>query len=151
MPTLTKAIEIATQAHQGQVDKAGKPYIFHPLAVMGLVEGEADKIVAVLHDVVEDTPITLADLTAEGFSPGCVAAVDAITKRDGEPLDDYLEQVKSDPIAIRVKLADLTRNMDLSRIAEPTAKDFARIERYKEIYQILQAISGKVATSRPDG
>ncbi len=84
MPTLTKAIEIATQAHQGQVDKAGKPYIAHPLAVMGLVEGESGKILAVLYDVVEDTPITLTDLVAEGFSPECVAAVDAITKRDGE-------------------------------------------------------------------
>ncbi|AFY60100.1 HD domain-containing protein [Synechococcus sp. PCC 6312] len=142
MPTLSKAIEIATQAHHGQVDKAGKPYISHPLAVMGLVEGESEKIVAVLHDVVEDTPISLNDLAAEGFSAECLAAVDAITKRDGEPLDDYLERVKSNPIAIRVKLADLSHNMDLRRIAEPTAKDYARIERYKQTYETLQAISG---------
>lgn len=142
MPTLTKVIEIATQAHQGQVDKAGKPYISHPLAVMGLVKGESEKIVAILHDVVEDTPITLTDFAAEGFSPECLVAVDAITKRDGEPLEDYLERVKSNPIAINVKLADLTHNMDLSRIAEPTAKDFAQVERYKPTYQILQAISG---------
>lgn len=142
MPTLSKAIEIATQAHQGQVDKAGKPYISHPLAVMGLVERESEKIVAVLHDVVEDTPITLTNLAAEGFSPECVAAVDAITKRDGEPLENCLERVKSNPIAIKVKLADLTHNMDLSRIAALTAKDFARIERYKETYQTLQAIPG---------
>lgn len=139
MLPLDKAIEIATQAHAGQLDKAGKPYISHPLAVMGLVNTETEKIVAVLHDVVEDTPVTLDDLKAQGFRDEVLTAIQAITKVDGEDYTAYLERVKANPIALKVKIADMTHNMDLSRIAEPTAEDHERLSKYQTILPELKA------------
>lgn len=139
MSDLKTAIEIATQAHQNQVDKAGQPYINHPLAVMGRVETEAEKIVAVLHDVVEDTPVTLAELRKHGFSQEVLAAVEAMTKVEWMSYGDYLEQVKANPIALKVKIADMMHNMDLSRIAHPTEQDYQRLAKYQAILPELQA------------
>lgn len=139
MSDLKTAIEIATQAHQGQVDKAGQPYINHPLAVMALVETEPEKIVAVLHDVVEDTAVTLAELREQGFSQEVLVAVEAITKVAGMSYGDYLEQVKANPIALKVKIADMTQNLDLSRIANPTEQDYQRLAKYQAILPKLQA------------
>ncbi len=139
MSTLERAIEIAARAHAGQIDKAGEAYILHPLQVMLRVKGTHERIAAVLHDVVEDTPITLAQLRAEGFAEAVIEAVDALTKRSGETRLEAAKRAAQNPIARAVKLADNTENMDLTRIANPTAKDFARLEEYKVVREILIA------------
>ena len=137
MATLERAIEIAAGAHAGQFDKAGQPYILHPLRVMLRMTSAHERMAAVLHDVVEDTPVSLAQLVAEGFAPEVVAAVDALTKRAGESRIDAAHRAAADPVARQVKLADNAENMDLSRIANPSAKDYARLEEYKAVREIL--------------
>jgi (p)ppGpp synthase/HD superfamily hydrolase len=131
MSTLERAIAIAAEAHLGQVDKAGAPYILHPLRVMLRVQMPAERIAAVLHDVVEDTAWTLEELAAEGFEPEVLAAVDALTRREGESYEAFVARAGADPVARVVKLADLAENMDLERIASPTAADIARLDRYR--------------------
>jgi guanosine-3',5'-bis(diphosphate) 3'-pyrophosphohydrolase len=137
MATLELAIAIAAEAHAGQVDKAGQPYILHPIRVMLRLNLSTERIAAVLHDVVEDSSVTLDFLRAEGFSPEVVSAVDALTKRPGESRIDAAHRARQDPIARVVKLADNAENMDLSRIAEPTERDHARVEEYKVVRSIL--------------
>ncbi|HEX8453968.1 MAG TPA: HD domain-containing protein [Longimicrobium sp.] len=131
MSTLERAIAIAAEAHMGQVDKAGAPYILHPMRVMLRVETPVERIAAVLHDVVEDTAWTLEGLATEGFAPEVVAAVDALTRREGESYEAFVARAGADPVARVVKLADLAENMDLGRIASPTAPDIARLDRYR--------------------
>lgn len=128
---LNKAIEIAAKAHSGQIDKGGAPYILHPLRVMLNCESEAAKVCAALHDVIEDTNITLDDLKAEGFTDEIITILDCLTKRDGESYDYFIDRVLTNETACRVKLADLTDNMDLTRIQNPTVKDEERIKKYK--------------------
>lgn len=139
MSTLERAIAIAAEAHAGQIDKAGEPYILHPIRVMLDLEGETDRIVGVLHDVVEDTPWTLEGLRKEGFSETALAAIDAVTNRAGESYDAFVRRAAANEIGRRVKLADLTDNMDLTRIKTPRPKDFERIERYKKAERVLVA------------
>lgn len=129
---LNKAIEIATRAHAGQVDKGGEPYILHPLRVMLSRENELERICAVLHDVVEDSDITLDDLRREGFPEEVITVLDCLTKRNGESYDVFIDRILKTETACRVKLADLCDNMDISRIENPTEKDFARIKKYRE-------------------
>jgi (p)ppGpp synthase/HD superfamily hydrolase len=116
MFTVEDAIRIARQAHQGQVDKAGKPYIGHPMRVMRSVTGTHEKMTAVLHDVVEDTDVTAADLVAAGCPPEVIEAVVAITKVPGEPQEKYLARVAANPIALAVKLADIADNSSDERL-----------------------------------
>jgi guanosine-3',5'-bis(diphosphate) 3'-pyrophosphohydrolase len=142
MSTLERAIEIAAKAHAGQVDKAGQPYILHPLRLMLAVRTPHERMAAVLHDVVEDTPTTFADLEAAGFPPEVVAAVRALTKTQGEKRIDAAHRAAADPVARVVKLADVTDNMDLSRIAAPTPKDFERLKEYEQVRAILLAAAG---------
>jgi len=123
MATLDCAIQIAAQAHKGQKDKYDAPYILHPIRVMMRVKSEIEKIVAILHDVIEDSDLTLDDLKNEGFSTEVVEAVDALSKRDGEAYDDYINRTTLNKIAINVKLADLEDNMDLRRIDVVTEKN----------------------------
>jgi GTP diphosphokinase / guanosine-3',5'-bis(diphosphate) 3'-diphosphatase len=139
MSTLERAIAIAAEAHAGQTDKAGERYILHPLRVMLAMETDVERIVAVLHDVVEDSDFTLQDLRAEGFAEEAVAAIDALTKREGEPKLDAAARAKRNPLALRVKLADNADNQDMIRIAHPTEADFARIEEYRRIRAFLLA------------
>jgi guanosine-3',5'-bis(diphosphate) 3'-pyrophosphohydrolase len=134
---LKKALEIAQKTHQNQLDKAGKPYFEHPLRVMNKLELIQDKIVAVLHDVVEDSDLTLEDLIVLGFTPDIIDAIDAITKRPDENYETYLNRVMSNQIALRVKIADMHDNLDISRISHPTEKDIKRIEKYTQIYPRL--------------
>lgn len=138
MSDLQTAIAIAHQAHAGQQDKAGKPYISHPLRVMERLSTIPDKIVGVLHDAVEDSELTLADLRDAGFADEVLTAVDAVTKRDGEEYEVYLQRVMADAIALRVKIADMTDNMDLSRIASPKDKDWKRLRKYEQTLPRLQ-------------
>ena len=136
---LKRAIAIAAKAHEGQVDKAGNPYLAHPLFVMKNVASLELKIVAVLHDAVEDSELTLEQLRSEGFPEVLVSAIAAITKIEGEAYAAYLERVIANPIALRVKIADVTHNLDLRRITHPTEADFQRIAKYKKVLSQLCA------------
>lgn len=136
--SMEKALQVALKAHEGQKDKAGADYILHPLAVSGMVETEQEKVVALLHDVVEDSDITLLDLREMGFDDGVVEAVRLLTK-DGTSYDEYLNRIKHNLLARAVKIADLKHNMDLTRIPEPTERDLQRLEKYKNSLEFLQA------------
>jgi len=130
---LQKAIDLAHQAHAQQVDKGGQPYINHPLRVMAKMETLQEKIVAVLHDVVEDSDLTLEDLLVQGFPADIVDSIAALTKIAGEEYETYLQRVMENAIALRVKIADMTDNLDISRIPHPTAKDWQRLNKYQQI------------------
>jgi (p)ppGpp synthase/HD superfamily hydrolase len=137
MSTLERAIEIAAKAHAGQLDKAGQPYILHPLRVMLAMDSDAARVVAVLHDVVEDTPVTPESLAAEGFATEIVAAVEALTRRRGESRMAAAARAAANPLTRRVKLADNADNLDLSRIPNPTERDFARMREYARVRELL--------------
>lgn len=143
MSTLEHAIAIAAIAHTGQVDKAGAPYILHPLRMMLALSSNEERITAVLHDVVEDCAgWTFDRLRTEGFSDKIISALDSVTKRDGEPYEAFVLRAASNPIGIRVKLADLEDNCNLARITSPTAKDHARIEKYKQAIAVIKKTVG---------
>ena len=131
--TLERAIAIAAAAHAGQVDKGGAPYILHPLKVMLRMTTLEERIVAVLHDVVEDCDISLDDLRKEGFSEEVLTAIQSVTKVPGESYEDFVERAAQNPIGRVVKLADLEENSDLSRIASPSWEDLKRIEKYRRV------------------
>ena len=140
MSTLEAAIRIAVTAHAGQVDKDGAAYITHPLRLMAAVDGEEAKIVAVLHDVIEDTTVTLEDLRREGFSDNVLTAVACVTHRREEPYTNYVVRCKSHPVARQVKLADLADNSRPDRCilrVEGLARDLVRIHRYLLSYKFL--------------
>ena len=139
MSSIERAIEIASSAHAGQRDKAGQPYIFHPLRVMLRVNTEHEQMAAVLHDVVEDTSVTLERLEQEGFPAEVLRAIAALTKLPGETRLDAAMRAAADPVARVVKLADNTENMDLSRIPNPTDRDYARCREYEEVRAVLLA------------
>jgi hypothetical protein len=131
MSTLERAIEIATQAHAGQEDKGGAPYINHPLRLMARLPTEETMIAGVLHDVVEDGDVSLSALREEGFSEAIVAAVDSLTRRPDETYEEFVLRAASNDIARSVKLADLFDNCDLSRIPSPTPADYERLQKYQ--------------------
>lgn len=137
MSTLERAIQIAAAAHAGQVDKAGQTYILHPLRVMLRVAAGNEQMAAVLHDVVEDTSVTLEQLTLEGFPQEVLEAVEALTKRPGESRLQAAARAAAHPVARAVKLADNAENMDLTRITAPTDKDFARLWEYEQVRALL--------------
>jgi (p)ppGpp synthase/HD superfamily hydrolase len=136
---LDRAIQIAVKAHAGQKDKNGQPYILHPIRVMERVRLPKDKIVAILHDVVEDTPWTPDQLRAEGFSQEILDALDCVTKREGEEYSAFVARSASNPIALRVKLADLEDNMDVRRLPDVKPKDWERLDKYLTAYKSLLA------------
>lgn len=140
MATIEKALQIAAQAHEGQKDKEGLPYILHPIRAMMSVRGEEAQIVAVLHDVIEDTSVTADDLRRAGFSEQVVAAVVCVTHRKDEPYADYVVRCKGNDIARQVKLADLADNWRLDRtILRPQRfeADVARLRKYALSYKFL--------------
>ena len=137
MPTLEDAIALAVRAHRGQVDKGGMPYILHPLGVMLRMRSEVEMIVGVLHDVVEDTEYTLEALRALGYSAEVLAALDRVTRRQGESYEAFVRRAGEDPLARRVKIADLEDNMDVRRIAELTDRDVERLRRYQRAWREL--------------
>lgn len=135
---LNKAIEIATKAHERQVDKGGQPYIGHPLRVMAMGATEDEKIVGVLHDVVEDSDWTFERLATEGFSSAVIDALRCVTKlSESEPYDKFIQRVKANPLAVKVKLNDLTDNMDIRRLAYISEKDVKRLRKYLKAYKQL--------------
>ena len=138
MSTLERAIEIATEAHKGQYDKAGNDYIGHPLRVMDMGRTEEEKIVGVLHDVVEDTEWTFAQLAAEGFSQEVIDALQCVTKlSENENYDDFIDRVKKNPLATAVKINDLSDNMDIRRLPYLSDKDVKRLKKYLKAYKKL--------------
>lgn len=136
---LGKAIAIAVEAHRDQQDRNGAPYILHPLRVMGRVNSDAEKIVAVLHDVVEDSDWTLARLSSEGFPAEIVHAIDCVTKREGESYEDFVKRSASDDLARRIKIADLEDNMDFRRLNDVTPEDTERLSKYLRAWKYLTA------------
>jgi (p)ppGpp synthase/HD superfamily hydrolase len=139
MSTLERAIALAAKAHEGQVDKAGAPYILHPIRVMLRLSAIEERITAVLHDVVEDCNVSLQNLREEGFSETVLNAIDSVTKRTGESYEDFVLRAASNRIGRQVKLADLEDNCDLSRIANPTDRDYERIEKYRRAIETIRA------------
>jgi (p)ppGpp synthase/HD superfamily hydrolase len=115
--TLDDAIQVARRAHEGQLDKSGRPYISHSLRVMGALRDEQERMAAVLHDVVEDTTVTLADLAEQGCPAPVLDAIAAISKREGEDQETYLARVAENPIALAVKRADIADNMSPDRLS----------------------------------
>ena len=134
-----KAYKIAKKAHLGQVDKAGEDYIKHPEKVASFVKTDEEKAVAYLHDVIEDTELTLEDLNEYGFSKEIIEAVDIITKKRGEDYQSYLNSVKKNKLARAVKLADLRHNSDLTRLTKVTEKDIKRKEKYQKAIDFLNS------------
>ncbi len=143
---LHRAILIAMEAHEGQLDTHnGRPYIEHPFRVMTAGHTLQEKIVGILHDVVEDTSLTLHQLAEEGFTKEILDGVDAMTRRDNESYDDYIVRLQGNPIAVRVKLNDLTDNMDIRRWDEVQYHDLARLQKYLEAYKLLTEQEQKTA------
>lgn len=139
---LGKMIVIATNAHAGQLDKGGSPYILHTLAVMGMVKSNdlEVKAIAVGHDLFEDTSVTKQELLDAGISQRVVDGILSMTKMPGETFDEYKQKVKNNKDAILVKMADLRHNSDITRLKGLTAKDFERTARYMQFYSELQEV-----------
>ena len=135
---LERAIQIAVEAHAGVKDRGGKAYILHPLSVMMRVESEAEKIVAVLHDVIEDTDWTFDNLSEEGFSEEIIDALKSVTKTsDEEDYDQFVLRAQKNEIGRKVKIADIKENLDVTRLGHLTEKDIARMNKYKKALRLL--------------
>jgi (p)ppGpp synthase/HD superfamily hydrolase len=138
MATLERALQIAVQAHAGQKDKSGAAYIFPPIRVMMRCTSTEAQIVGLLHDVVEDTSVTFEELEGEGFSNTVMEALRLLTHDPQVPYEDYIERVKTHPVATEAKLADLEDNMDIRRLQEVDEKAVARFKRYLAAYRLLR-------------
>jgi (p)ppGpp synthase/HD superfamily hydrolase len=135
---LERAIAIAVEAHRGQKDRYGAPYILHPLRVMQRMATVREQIVAVLHDVVEDTDWTFEQLAKEGFAPNTIEALQALTKKEGEAYPDLVKRSAANLLAKKVKLADLQDNMDVRRMNQVSEKDVERLEKYVKAWRFLR-------------
>ena len=150
MSDLSRAIAIAAEAHAGQFDKGGAPYILHPLRVMLKMTTDDERIVAVLHDVVEDCPDwTFTRLKAEGFSDRIMAGLDGVTKRDGEAYLDFVRRAGMHWLSRTVKWADLVDNMDTTRLKEITEADNRRQDKYREALAELFMTEPDISTYAP--
>lgn len=149
MSNLQRAIEIAVDAHKHQTRKDGSPYVLHPLRLMFAVQTDVEKMVAVLHDVVEDTPVTMDELQAEGFSSEVLDALRLVTHDDGSDYDSYILRIKKNPVARAVKLADLRDNSNLFEIPELADKDLQRARKYHRAYQVLCGDADQDETASP--
>ncbi len=138
MPSLEDAISLAVEAHRGHKDRADAPYILHPLRVMLRMETETERIVAVLHDVVEDSDLTDRDLQKAGYSAEIVEAVKYLTRSKEEEYERYIERVKGNTLAVKVKVADLEDNLNYERIKKPNENDLKRYERYRRALATLR-------------
>lgn len=132
-----RAYALAKKAHLGQKDKGGNDYIEHPKAVASMMDTDIEKAVAYLHDVVEDTKISFDDLKKYGFPNQIIEALKALTKQKNESYDVYIDRVIRNPIAKKVKLADMKHNSDITRIKSPSQKDYDRCQKYLDKIQYL--------------
>jgi (p)ppGpp synthase/HD superfamily hydrolase len=139
-PLTKKALRIAFGVHKDQVDKTGLPYIFHPFHLAEQMETEDEVIVALLHDVVEDSDMTLADLRADGFPDHAVDAIALLTHDDTVKYEymDYISKIKANPLAAKIKLADLRHNSDVTRLDSIDEKMAARLEKYRTAIKYLE-------------
>jgi (p)ppGpp synthase/HD superfamily hydrolase len=140
LETLEKAILIAVNAHQGQNDRYGASYILHPLRVMMRLETEKEMTVAVLHDVVEKSDWTLQGLRDEGFDGDILEAVDLLTRRESQNYQDYINKLKGNPLARKIKIADIEDNMNPKRMGSLTEKDGEKLSRLRKAWHILTDI-----------
>ncbi|HEY3331544.1 MAG TPA: hypothetical protein VGK19_16050 [Capsulimonadaceae bacterium] len=138
---LAHALVIASAAHELQFDKAGDAYMLHQIRMMMKAHSDDQRIVALLHDIVEDTDWTLDALRAEGFPEAIIAGVDGMTKRDGESYEEFIERAAKDPIALRVKLLDLEDNMTMTRLSSVHEKDLERLRKYHNAYRRLTTLA----------
>lgn len=134
---LKKALAIATKAHEGQTDKAGVPYILHPIRVSNRCQTDEERIVAILHDTIEDTDVTPDYLLSEGFPKNIVEAVLSVTRNEGESYEDFVIRSKQNPIGRQVKIHDLEDNMDITRLHSLSEKDLERLNKYLKAYRVL--------------
>jgi (p)ppGpp synthase/HD superfamily hydrolase len=137
MATVEDAVSIAAQAHRGQKDKAGSAYLLHPLRLMMRMDTEAAMMAAVLHDVVEDSEWTLGRLREAGFPAEVLEAVDCLTHREGESYEEFVERVRTNPLARQVKIADLEDNMNVRRMSQLGPGDLERLEKYHRAWRVL--------------
>ena len=136
---LTKlALKLCFEAHKDQIDKSGMPYVFHPFHLAEQMADENTTIVALLHDVIEDTEYTLDDLRKFGFAEDVISAISLMTHADDVPYMEYVAQIKTNQIAKAVKLADLKHNSDLSRLDQITPIDEERKEKYRKAIELLE-------------
>jgi (p)ppGpp synthase/HD superfamily hydrolase len=139
MSILDAAIALASRVHAGQVDKAGKPYILHPLRLMMKFDGLEEQLVSLLHDVVEDGDVTLDELRKLGIPEAAVTAIDCLTKREGEFYEQFIARIRPNPLATQVKIADIHDNLDLTRLPVVRDKDLERAAKYHRALLYLQA------------
>ena len=139
-PLVKRAILLASDAHRGQYDKGGLPYITHPLHVADQMKTEDECVVALLHDVMEDTGLTEFNLKEWGISDRQIAALKLLCHDESVPYLEYIQRIRIDPIATAVKIEDLKHNSDLTRLNSVTQEDLERVEKYKKALRILQAI-----------
>ena len=138
-PMTKTALKLCFEAHKDQTDKSGMPYVFHPFHLAEQMTDEKTTVVALLHDVIEDTEYSLEGLKNMGFSDDILSAVAFMTHADGVPYMEYVARIKTNPIAKAVKLADLRHNSDLSRLDVVTARDRERVEKYKKAIEFLES------------
>ena len=142
-PMTKKALQLCFKAHKDQTDKSGMPYVFHPFHLAEQMKDEATTVVALLHDVVEDTEITIDDLQKMGFSQEVLEAIALMTHNDEVPYMEYVARIKTNPIARAVKLADLKHNSDMTRLESITPYDKERAKKYKRAIRLLKAPDAK--------
>jgi (p)ppGpp synthase/HD superfamily hydrolase len=142
MPDIDDALSLAVKAHKGQKDKAGKAYILHPLRLMAAMETDAEMMTAILHDVVEDTNITIEELRNQEYPEEVLAALDGVTRRDGESYNDFIKRVSDNTISKKVKIADLEDNMNITRLNVIGEKDMKRLGKYLRAWRYLQGTEG---------
>ena len=134
---LEQAIKVALEVHSGQVDKAGEIYLLHPLRLMFKFQTEDERIVAVMHDVVEDGEITLENLRLLGFSDSVVNAIDCLSRRKDEKYEDFISRISMDKLARKIKIEDIKDNLDLTRLGCVGDKELKRIEKYHRSLKLL--------------
>ena len=138
MTLLEKAIIIASKAHNGQKDKAGCEYILHPLRLMLQMKTQDEKIIAIVHDAIEDSDYTIQDLRHEGFGEEILNPLELLTRNNKNvAYEDYIKKIKTNPVATKIKIADLEDNMDLTRIKDLKEKDLSRLKRYNWAWHFL--------------
>lgn len=140
MSLVEKSLSIALKAYAGQKDKAGKTYILHPLRVMSKMETEEEMSVALLHDVIEDSEITAQDLSKAGIPTRVIKAVQALTKKEGEDYDQFVDRVLKNKLAAKIKKADIEDNINVLRLNSVSPKDLERIAKYHKAWKKLESI-----------
>ncbi len=138
---IDKAISLASEAHFGQIDKAGQPYILHPLRLMFNFSLESEMIVAILHDVIEDSHFTLNDLKQQGFADEIINAVECLSKKQGENYEDFITRLSSNKLAKKIKIVDIKDNMNLSRLDQVNESDLFRVKKYHKALKLLLSVN----------